>query len=792
MHAPATVSGIGAAVRRVEDRRFLLGAGRFVADLVLPGELHCVFVRSPHGHAVLRRIDTAHAAACPGVVAVLTSDDLAAEGVRPMRPLWIIRSRDGRPMAEPKRHVLAREAVRHVGEAVAAVIAETREQALDAAEAVEVEYEVLPALIDARAATAPDAPLLHANAPGNVCFQWARGDEDVVKQALQAAAHVTLIDLVNNRLIGAAIEPRAVIASVDPANDRLTLYSSTQVPHHIRRLVAEELGVAESRIRVVAPDVGGGFGYKGKHYPEETVLAFAARRLRRPVKWVASRSESFVSDYQGRDHVTHAALALDREGRFLGLAVKTFANLGAYPSSFGAAIPSAIYSALLAGVYRTPAIFVECTGVFTNTVPTDAYRGAGRPEACYVLERLADKAARELGLDRAEIRRRNLVTAAQMPYKTPIGPTYDSGDFPKVLARALDLANYPGFAGRRAEAAREGLLRGIGIACYVESSGVAPSRFAGTLGARAGFYESASIRMEPDGAVQARLGTHNHGQGHETSFAQILSSRLGVPIENIEIVEGDTDVVPQGTGTFGSRSIAIGGSALHGAAMKVVAKGKLIAAHMLEAAAGDIGFADGWFAVAGTDRKVHLTEVARAAYIPHDFPLETLEPGLQDTAVYDPSSFAFSNGAHVCEVEVDAETGAVRVAGYWAVDDVGTVINPMIVEGQVQGGVAQGLGQALREHCAYENASAQLLSGSFMDYSVPRADDFPAIVSEFDEGQPCTHNPLGAKGCGEAGAIAAPAALVNAVLDALHPLGVRDVAMPLTPDRIWCAIQNAK
>ena len=790
MHPPIT-SGIGAAVRRVEDRRFLLGRGRYVADFVFADELHCVFVRSPHAHAGIRRVDTSRAAEVPGVVTIFTGEDLAAAGVASMRPLWIIRSHDGKPMVEPPRHVLARERVHHVGEAVVAVIAQTRAQAMDAAEAVDVDYEMSPAVVDSRIAVASGAPLLHETAPGNVCFRWARGDEAAVKRAFVVAAHVTRVDLINNRLIGAAIEPRAAIALVDPASERLTLYTSTQVPHFIRRMVAEELGMTESAIRVVAPDVGGGFGYKGKHYPEETVLAFAARHLRRPVKWVASRSESFVTDYQGRDHVTHAALALDRDGHFLGLEVKTLANLGAYPSSFGAAIPSAIYSALLAGVYRTPAISVECTGVFTNTVPTDAYRGAGRPEACFVLERLADQAARELNLDRAELRRRNLIAAAQMPYKTPIGPTYDCGDFPKVLARALELADYKGFAARHALAAKSGRLRGIGIACYVESSGVAPSRFAGALGARAGFYESASIRVEPDGAVQARLGTHNHGQGHETTFAQILSSRLGVPIEKIEIVEGDTDIVPHGTGTFGSRSIAIGGSALHGAAMKVVAKGKLIAAHMLEAAVGDIAFEGGWFAVSGTDRKVHMTDVARRAYIPHDFPLETLEPGLQDTAVYDPSGFAFSNGAHVCEVEIDHETGVVLIVGYWGVDDIGTVINPMIVEGQVQGGVAQGLGQALREHCVYEVDDGQLLAGSFMDYAVPRADDFPAIVSEFDQSQPCTHNPLGAKGCGEAGSIAAPAAVVNAVLDALHPLGVRDIEMPLTTERVWQAIRTA-
>lgn len=791
MQEAVNAGGIGAAVRRVEDRRFLLGTGRFVADIVLPGELHCAFVRSPHAHARLRGIDTARAAAMPGVALILTGADLAADGVRPMRPLWIIRSRDGQAMAEPPRFPLAQGSVRHVGEAVALVVAATREQALDAAENVDVDYAMLPAVTDARRALQEDAPLLHAAAPGNVCFRWARGDEAAVDAALQSAATVTRIDLVNNRLIGAAIEPRAVIATVDPASERLTLYSATQVPHHVRKLVGEELGLPESRIQVIAPDVGGGFGYKGKHYPEETALAYAARRLRAPVKWVATRAESFVSDYQGRDHLTHAALALDRDGHFLALKVSTLANLGAYVSSFGAAIPSAIYSALLAGVYRTPAVFVESTGVLTNTVPTDAYRGAGRPEAAYVLERLADQAARALSLDRAEIRRRNLIAVTQMPYKTPIGPTYDSGDFPRMLAQALALADYAGFARRRAQAARRGRLRGIGIACYVESSGVAPSRFAGALGARAGFYESAAIRLEPDGAVQARLGTHNHGQGHQTSFAQILVERLGVPLDTIEIIEGDTDVVPHGTGTFGSRSIAIGGSALHVAAEKVVTKAKLIAAHMLETAATDIVFADGTFRVAGTDRKVSLTQVARAAYVPHDYPLETLEPGLQDTAVYDPSSFAFSNGAHVAEVEVDCDTGAIAVLGYWAVDDVGTVINPLIVAGQVQGGVAQGLGQALTERCRYEE-DGQLLSGSFMDYALPRADDVPDIVGAFDESQPCTHNPLGAKGCGEAGTIAAPAGIVSAVLDALQEVGVTDIAMPLTAERVWAAIRTAR
>ena len=721
------------------------------------------------------------------MVAVLDGADMAADQIGPMRALWAICGADGKPMAEPPRWALARERVRHVGEPVAIVVAQTREQALDAAELLDIDYGPLPAVVDARAAAAANATQLHDAAPGNVCFRWARGDDAAVREAMRTAMHVTRLDLVNNRLIGGAIEPRAVLAVAERASEKLTLYSATQVPHHIRRYVAEQLGMAEGSIRLIAPDVGGGFGYKGKHYPEETIIAWAARRLRRPVKWIASRSESFISDNQGRDHLTHAELALDRDGRFLALRVETMANLGAYVSTFGAAIPSAIYSALLAGVYQTPAISVQVTGVFTNTLPTDAYRGAGRPEACYVLERLADRAAAELAIDRAEIRRRNLIPAAAMPYKTPIGPTYDCGDFPKVFARTLDMADYRHFARRRANAARAGRLRGIGLACYVESSGVAPSRFAGMLGARTAFFEAATIRVQPDGGVQALLGTHNHGQGHATTLAQILCTRLGVPLGKIEILEGDTDVVPYGTGTFGSRSIAVGGSALHRAADKIVAKGKLIAAHLLEASVGDVDFAGGVFAVAGTDRRVTFAEVAHAANVPHNFPLETLEPGLQETAVYDPPAFAFSNGAHVCEIEIDPDTGLARLVSYWGVDDVGTVINPVIVDGQIHGGIAQGLGQALREHCLYD-ADGQLLSGSFLDYARPRAADLPVIASELDESQPCTHNPLGAKGCGEAGAIAAPAAIVSAVLDALSPLGVTEIDMPLTPEAVWRAI----
>ena len=736
---------IGAAVPRVEDWRFLTGSGSFVDDLVVPGTLHCALVRSPHPHARILRISSPDA--------VLTGAHMEADKVGPMRAGWALPG-----MVEPPRWALARMTVRHVGEPVAAVFAETRAAAEDAAERVAVEYEEQPPVSE-------------------TCFRWARGDAAAVDAAFSMAAHRVDIELVNNRLCGAAIEPRGVMCTGD------TLYCGTQAPHHIRHHVCAELGLRETELRVVSPDMGGGFGYKGKHYPEETIVVWAARRLRRPVKWLATRQESFVSDTQGRDHRTHASVALDREGRFLALRVRTKADLGAYVSTFGAAIPGPIYSALLAGLYRTPAIHIEVTGVLSNSVPTDAYRGAGRPEACYVLERLADKAARELGLDRAEIRRRNLIPRDAMPYKTPIGPTYDCGDFPRILERALEVSAYGDFQRRKEETAQRGRLRGLGLACYLESSGVAPSRLAGIMGARGGFYEAATVRVAPDGSVTAFLGTHNHGQGHATTFAQIVSNRLGLDLEKIKIVEGDTAAVPVGTGTFGSRSIAVGGSALHAACGKIIAKGRKIAAHLLEASAGDVDFKNGTFELAGTDRAVTFSQVAGAAYVPHNYPLESLEPGLDETAFYDPPNFAFSNGVHVCEVEVDPETGAVHLVSYHAVDDIGTVINPMIVEGQMHGGLAQGIGQALAERAVYEDG--QVLSGSFMDYALPRAADLPRFHCETDESQPCTHNPLGAKGCGESGAIGAPAAVMSALLDALQ---TSDLQMPATPQAVWQAI----
>ena len=745
---------IGASVRRVEDLRFLTGSGHFIDDVSVPGALHCVLVRSPHPHARILSISV------PAGVAAFTGKDMAAAGVGPMRAGW----RVGADMREVPRWPLARDTVRHVGEPVAAVFAETRAMAEDAAEAVEVAYEPLPPIGE------------------EVCFKWSRGDRAAVEEVFSQQNRRIRIELVNNRLCGAAIETRGALATGD------TLYVGTQSPHHIRRYVCEELGIDEGKLRVVSRDMGGGFGYKGKHYPEETLLVWAARRLRRPVKWIAGRSESFLSDTQGRDHRTTAELAVSPDGEFLALKVQTVADVGAYVSTFGAAIPGPIYSALLAGVYRTPAVFVEVTGVFSNTVPTDAYRGAGRPEACYVLERLADKAARELGMDRAEIRRRNLIPVSAMPYKTPVGPTYDCGNFPQIMERALAISSYAGFEARRIESKKKNRLRGIGLACFVESSGVAPSKLAGMMGARGGFYESAQVRVAPDGSVTAYLGTHNHGQGHETAFAQILAHSLGLSMEKIKIVEGDTAIVPVGTGTFGSRSIAVGGSALHVASGKIIEKGRRIAAHLLEASHEDISFAGGFFEVSGTDRRLSFAQIAGAAYVPHNYPHDKLEPGLDENAFYDPPNFAFSNGAHVCELEVDPDTGQVELLGYWTVDDVGTVINPLLVEGQIHGALAQGIGQALFERTAYEQG--QLLSASFMDYAVPRASDLPDPVGELDQSQPCTHNPLGAKGCGESGAIGAPAAVMSALLDALAPLGVTDLEMPATPHRIWQAIMN--
>jgi aerobic carbon-monoxide dehydrogenase large subunit len=783
--------GIGASVKRKEDFRFLTGHGNYVDDINRPGQLHAYILRSPHPHAKLTKIDTAKAKSAKGVVAVFTGADMAADKIGGLPCGWLIKNKDGSPMKEPPHMPLAVERVRCVGDQVAVVIAETRAAARDAAELIQVDYESLPAVVTVDDAVKAGAPLVWADVPGNTCYDWEIGDKAATDAAFAKAAKVVKFDLFNNRLIPNAMEPRAAIGEYDQSSGEYTLYTTTQNPHVIRLLLgAFVLHVPEHKLRVIAPDVGGGFGSKIYPYAEETICAWAATKVKRPVKWTAERSESFMSDAHGRDHKTHAELALDKDGKFLGLRVSTLANLGAYLSTFGSAVPTYLYATLLAGVYTTPAIYCEVRALFTNTVPVDAYRGAGRPEASYLLERLVDVAARETGIDRVEIRRRNLVPANAFPYQTPVAVQYDSGDYQATLDQALKGADWAGFAGRKADAKKRGRLRGIGISTYIEACGIAPSNIAGMLGARAGLYEVANVRVHPTGSITILTGTHSHGQGHETTFAQLVADQLGLAIDQVEIQHGDTGKIPFGMGTYGSRSLAVGGSALVKAMDKIVAKGKKIAAHLLEAAEADIEFKDGKFTVAGTDKAKTLGEVAFAAYVPHNYPLDVLEPGLDETAFYDPKNFTFPGGCHVAEVEVDPDTGAVTLVNFTAVDDVGRVINPMIVEGQVQGGVAQGVGQALLENCVYD-ATGQLLTGSMQDYCMPRADNLPP-VSVSTHTTLCTHNPLGVKGCGEVGSIGSPPAVINAVVDALSEYGVRHIEMPATAQRVWQTIQLAK
>jgi carbon-monoxide dehydrogenase large subunit len=691
-------------------------------------------------------------------------------------------------MKEPKHPVLAEDKVRHVGDQLALVVAESAAQAKAAAALIEVDYEALPAVVDT-ATAARSTTAVHDIAPDNVCYTWAIGDKSAVDAAFARAAHVTRLAIVNNRLIPNAIEPRAANAAYSRGDDSYTLYVTSQNPHVERLLMtAFVLGLPEHKVRVIAPDVGGGFGSKIYLYAEETALVWAARRVGRPIKWTAERSESFLTDAHGRDHVSTAELALDRNGAFLALRVHTTANLGAYLSTFASCIPTILYATLLAGQYATPAIYCEVQAVFTNTTPVDAYRGAGRPEATYLIERTVELAARELKIDPAELRRRNFIRS--FPYASPVGLTYDTGDYEATLNRVLDIADVKGFPARKADSARRGLLRGIGYSCYIEACGIAPSNIAGALGARAGLFEAGEIRVHPTGKVTVFTGSHSHGQGHETTFAQVVADRLGLALEDVDIQHGDTGKVLFGMGTYGSRSLAVGGTAIVKAVDKIIAKGKKIAAHLLEASETDVEFTRGEFRVVGTDRKKAFAEVALAAYVPHNYPLDKLEPGLNENAFYDPTNFTFPAGSYVCEVEVEPDTGAVRIARFTASDDFGNVVNPMIVEGQVHGGLAQGIGQALLEGCVY-NSDGQLLTGSYADYAMPRASDLPGFRVDTVKGTPCTHNPLGVKGCGEAGAIGSPPAVMNAILDALAARGVTRLDMPATPYRVWQAIQAA-
>ncbi len=785
-----TENGIGAAVRRKEDQRFLTGKGQYTDDINRPHQLYAHIIRSPLPHARIGSIDSSAALAMPGVVAVFTGKDMLDDGVGGLPCGWGINNKDGSPMVEPPHPPLAADTVRHVGDQVAVVLAETRNIARDAAEQVEIDYEELPAAASLAAACADGAPAVWDEAPDNVCFDWEIGDAAATDEAFANAAHVSSIDIVNSRLIPNAIEPRAGIGDYDSGRDEYTLYTTSQNPHVIRLLMgAYVLGIPEHKLRVISPDVGGGFGSKIFHYAEEAIVTWASKRVSRPVKWTADRSESFMSDAHGRDHITHAELALSKDGDFLGLRVRTKANLGAYISTFGPSVPTILYATLLAGTYKTPAIYCEVQAMFTNTVPVDAYRGAGRPEAAYLLERLVDRAARETGIDPVEIRRRNFIPADGFPYQTPVALEYDSGDYQTCLDKGLELADYSGFEKRREESAKRGKLRGVGLSTYIEACGIAPSNVAGALGARAGLYEAGTIRVNPTGSVTVLTGSHSHGQGHETTFAQLVTESLGVDFDNIEVVHGDTGKIPFGMGTYGSRSLAVGGMALMSALEKIKTKAKKIAAHLLEASEDDIEFVDGILRVAGTDREVGFGDVAMSAYVPHNYPLDVLEPGLEETAFYDPKNFTFPGGCHICEVEIDPDTGVVDIDRFTAADDFGRIINPMIVEGQVHGGVTQGIGQALYEQCVYDD-SGQLLTGSYMDYCMPKADNVPNFEVTTNTTL-CTHNVLGVKGCGEAGTIGSTPAVINAVVDALSGLGVNDISMPATPERVWQAIRAA-
>lgn len=777
------VEGIGARVVRKEDKRFVTGKGRYVDDVRLHGMTYAHFVRSPHPHAKVKSVDASEALKKPGVVAVLTGQQLVDDKVGNLICGWMIHSKDGSPMKMGAWPAMAPETVRFVGQAVAVVLGETRNQARDGAEAVVVAYEELPAVADIRAAIAPGAPQLHPEAPGNVIYDWVIGEEAATDAAFKAAANVVAMDIVNNRLVPNAMEPRAAVADYDAAEEHYTLYTTSQNPHVARLVLSAFYNIApEHKLRVIAPDVGGGFGSKIYIYPEEMVALWASKRIGRPVKWTSDRTEAFLTDAHGRDHLTKAEMAFDKDNKITGLRVKTYANLGGYMSLFSSSVPTYLYATLLSGQYVIPNIHAEVITVYTNTTPVDAYRGAGRPEASFLLERMMETAARQLKVDPAELRRKNFITS--FPYQTPVIMAYDTGDFNASLDAALKAIDYAGFPARKAKAKQDGKLRGIGFSCYIEACGIAPSKAVGSLGAGVGLWESAEVRVNPVGTIEILTGSHSHGQGHETTFAQVVADRLGIPISQVSIVHGDTDKVQFGMGTYGSRSGAVGLSAIVKAMEKVEAKAKKIAAHQLEASEDDIVIEEGQFKVAGTDKALALPMVALAAYTAHNLP-DGMEPGLKEGAFYDPTNFTFPAGAYVCELEVDPGTGKTSFINFVAADDFGRLINPMIVEGQVHGGLAQGIGQALLEGTVYDK-SGQLLTASFMDYSMPRADDLPSFNLSHTTTL-CPGNPLGIKGCGEAGAIGSSAAVINAITDAI---GNNAVEMPATPSRVWHAIHQ--
>jgi aerobic carbon-monoxide dehydrogenase large subunit len=791
----ATAKLFGSSIKRREDPRFITGKGHYTDDLKLAGMTYAVFVRSPHAHARIKGIDTARARAHPGVVAVFTGSDMT--GVNSLPCGWDLRKEKNIPgvvqdLAMVPHMPLSSDAARHVGDPVAVVIATSQDAATDAAEMVQVDWEALPSVTATERAAQAGAPQIHAGAPGNVAFKWELGGGDV-DAAFKAAAVVVKKRIVNQRLVANAMEPRACVARYEDATGELTLWVTSQNPHVHRLLMcAFVLGIPEHKVRVISPDVGGGFGSKIFLYNEEVVCSWASRQLKRPVRWTATRHEAYLTDAHGRDHVTDAAMAMSKDGKILGLHVKTTANLGAYLSTFAPAVPTFLYGTLLNGVYTIGAIKCEVTGVFTNTTAVDAYRGAGRPEACYVLERMVDAAAAALKMDSAEVRRKNFIPKFSGAYQTQVAVSYDSGDYAKAFDRLLQMFDYKKFRAEQAEARKQGRYLGVGFSTYIEACSIAPSKLVGALGAGAGLYESGKVRVHPTGGVTVYTGSHSHGQGHETTFAQLVADELQIPMDQVEVVHGDTGAIPFGMGTYGSRSASVGGTALHMSVNKIKEKGKKIAAHLLEASASDIEYTGGQFHVRGAPGKaVPFGAVALTAYVPHNYP-EGLEPGLEETSFYDPSNFCFPFGAHACVVEVDLDTGHVKIVRYLAVDDVGNVINPMIVDGMVHGGIAQGAGQALWEGAVYDDQSGQLVTGSMMDYAMPKADQLPNYETDRTE-TPTPVNPLGVKGAGETGTIAATPAVVNAVVDALSGLGVDHIeVMPLTPERVWKTAQAAK
>lgn len=783
---------IGTSVKRVEDKRFTTGQGRYTDDIKLPGMTYACMVRSPHAHAKINSINTTAAAAMPGVVKIFTGADVGQYGV----PCgWQVNFKNGDTMKEPPHPLLVSDKARHMGDAVAMVVANSYAEAKDAAEMVMVDWEVLPAVTDAKAAVADGAPLVHDDVPNNRVFDWALGsDKAAVDAAIANAHHVTTLEFTNQRLVANAIEPRSAIGHYDTAYDKYTLYTSSQNPHLTRLLMcAFVLGIPEHKVRVVAPDVGGGFGSKIFHYTEEALVTIASKAIGRPVKWTAERRESFLTDAHGRDHVTKCDMAFDADGNITALRSKTYANMGAYLSTFAPAVPTYLHGTLLQGLYKTPLVHVDVDAVFTHTTAVDAYRGAGRPEATYLLERLIDTAALEMGKDPAQLRLQNFIDpfngVDEPGYQTQVALQYDSGNYHPVLEKALKMVGYEDFRAKQ-QAARNsgnGKLLGIGFSTYIEACGIAPSAVVGALGARAGLFESAQVRVQPTGKVSVYTGSHSHGQGHETTFAQVVADKFGIALEDVDIVHGDSDSVAFGMGTYGSRSLAVGGSAIVKSIEKVIEKGTKIAAHKLECSEADLDFADGKWTVKGSDKSIGFGDVSLTAYVPHDYPAG-LEPGLDFSSFYDPANFTYPFGAHVAIVEIDKETGKVTLKRFIAVDDVGNVINPMIVEGQIHGGVVQGIGQALFEGTIFDE-SGQLLNGTYMDYVMPRADDMPSFETDRTT-TPCPHNPLGVKGAGEAGCIGSTPAVVNAVMDALSPYGIHDIQMPVTSEKVWNIING--